>query len=62
MTFVALDGDYKVWTWKAGDQFRIDGVLATQAAFEAAIADNACPDLRLRLTTTAGPSDFDLTA
>lgn len=57
--FIAFDGTYKVWTWKAGDQFKISGVPKTQAEFETAIA--TATSVEVTAYATAGVSAFDLT-
>jgi len=59
---VAMDlgGYYKVWTWDAGDQFRVTGVPDTMANFEKQIDTDAVTPQKVRVDdyTTAGVSDF----
>ena len=58
--------DWTVWTWKAGDTFRIDGALKTQAEFETALMKQTVPgtydytQIDVVSYSTSGLSEFDL--
>jgi hypothetical protein len=62
----APTGDYTVWTWKAGDTYRVGGVLKSQADFETAIAKMTAGvydygNINVISYSTTGFSEFALT-